>query len=74
MAKRFNEEQSIQDVLKNKKDKIESEVADIMNYLILFAHECDIDIEKVTMDKIKVSNEKYPVDKVKGDYKKYTEL
>lgn len=34
----------------------------------------DIDLEEAILEKMKINEEKYPVDKVKGSAKKYTEL
>ncbi|MFA5634042.1 MAG: nucleotide pyrophosphohydrolase [Candidatus Dojkabacteria bacterium] len=54
----------------NKKE-IESEVADILNYLILFANDLDIDLLEVTDRKLRVNKKKYPVKKAKGNSTKY---
>lgn len=48
------------------------EFADIMSYMILFAIESWIDIEKVMMEKIQKNAIKYPLEKSKGNSKKYT--
>lgn len=53
---------------------VHEEFADIMNYLILFAEECNIDVEKVMMDKIAKNNSKYSIDKSKGKSDKYNQL
>ena len=58
---------------KNKQD-VSDEVADVFNYLILIANELDIDLVKVTAEKLEKSAAKYPVEKSKGNHKKYTEL
>jgi len=54
--------------------EVHEEFADLFNYMILFAHECNIDIEKVVLEKIKKNNEKYPVLKAKGNSDKYNKL
>ena len=56
---------------KTNKKEIESEVADILNYLILFANDLDIDLLEVTDKKLKISEKKYPVKKAKGNSTKY---
>jgi len=58
----------------NRKDKIAEELADVINYCVLMADACDLDIDEIVQKKIKVNNEKYPVDKAKGISKKYSEL
>ena len=51
-----------------------SELADVMNYCILLAEKLDVNIEDIILDKLKVSEKKYPVEKAKGNSKKYNEL
>lgn len=50
------------------------EVADIAIYLLRICMKLDIDLEEAIIEKMKKNEEKYPVDKVKGKFKKYTEL
>ncbi|MGI6443942.1 MAG: nucleotide pyrophosphohydrolase [Candidatus Dojkabacteria bacterium] len=59
---------------KTNKKEIEDEVADIFNYLILFANDLDIDLIKVTDRKLKETKKKYPVSKSKGKSTKYNKL
>lgn len=54
--------------------EVHEEFADILNYLILFAEECNIDVEKVMMDKINKNNAKYSVEKSKWSSEKYNKL
>ena len=51
--------------LENKKFKesIEDEIADILLYLIRIAEKTEIDIEKVTLNKIEKNRKKYPINK-----------
>ena len=58
----------------NKLDKIKEELADVVNYSILMADACGLDLDEIVSKKIKRNNEKYPVDLAKGSAKKYTEL
>lgn len=50
------------------------EVADIVIYLLRICMKLDIDIEDAILSKMKINELKYPVDKVNGKFKKYTEL
>ena len=61
-------------VCKNKKDKIREELADVVNYCILMADACGLDLDEIVQAKIKRNNEKYPVEKAYGNKEKYTEL
>jgi NTP pyrophosphatase (non-canonical NTP hydrolase) len=61
-------------IAREKMQEISAEMADIFIFSLLFAHETGIEIEKAIMDKIKLNDKKYPVDKSKGNSKKYNEL
>ena len=58
----------------DKKEHIKEELADIVNYCVLMADACDIDLDSVSREKIQKNREKYPVEKAYGKSKKYTEL
>ena len=58
----------------DKIDKIKEELADVVNYCILMADACNLDLDKIIIDKIKLNAAKYPVDKAKGTSTKYNEL
>ena len=45
-----------------------------MNYCILIADACNLDLDEIVQEKIKRNDEKYPVEKVFGSKEKYTEL
>ena len=57
-----------------KKDKVEEELADIINYCILMADSCNLDLDEIVQRKIKRNEEKYPVEKAFGNKEKYTKL
>ena len=57
-----------------KQDKIREELADVLNYCILMADVCGLDMDEIIQEKIRKNNEKYPVEKAKGSAKKYDEL
>ena len=54
--------------------EIEEEIADIFNYLVKFVDLMDIDLEKISLEKIQKNDEKYPVEKSKGNSEKYNKL
>ena len=58
----------------NKLDKMKEELADVINYCILMADACNLDLDEIIQAKVKRNSEKYPVDKAKGSSKKYNEL
>lgn len=57
-----------------KRDKIKEELADVLNYCILMADACDLDMDEIIQEKVKRNNLKYPVEKAKNSAKKYTDL
>ena len=61
-------------VCEEKKDRIREELADVLNYCILMADACNLDMDEIVQEKIKDNNAKYPVEKAKGSAKKYSEL
>jgi len=52
--------------------EVSHELADILIYLIRLADQLNDDLLKATNEKMRINEEKYPVDKVKGSAKKYT--
>lgn len=61
-------------VCETKKDKIKEELADVLNYCILMADICDLDMDEIIREKIKRNNIKYPIEKARDCAKKYDEL
>jgi NTP pyrophosphatase (non-canonical NTP hydrolase) len=57
-----------------KEDEMAGELADVFYWLIMLSNHYDIDLVKALEDKMKISAKKYPVEKAKGNSKKYTEL
>jgi len=55
-------------------EKMKDELADVLIYALLFAHETGIDIKQVVEEKFKKNDEKYPLDKAYGVNTKYTDL
>ena len=54
-------------------DKIREELADVLNYCILMADTCGLDMDEIIQEKVRKNNEKYPVEKAYGSKEKYTE-
>lgn len=61
-------------VCESKKEKIKEELADVLNYCILMADVCNLDMDEIIQEKVKHNNEKYPVEKAKDSAKKYNEF
>ena len=56
------------------KQEVSYELADILSYVLSFANVTGIDLSAVFQEKLKLSAKKYPVEKAKGTYAKYTKL
>ena len=69
----LTEEQS-KNLLKDKLEEVEAELADTLIYLVRLADKLDIDLLSAAYSKIEVNQRKYPVAKARGSAKKHTEL
>lgn len=56
------------------KAKLSDEVADVFVYLLRITSKAEIDLESAVKSKMIRNKEKYPVEKARGNSKKYTEL
>ncbi len=54
--------------------EVETELADTLIYLIRLADKLNINLLTAAEKKIDINKQKYPIDKAKGNAKKYTEL
>lgn len=59
---------------RDKTDKIKEELADVLNYAILMADACGLDLDEIVRAKVARNAEKYPVEKAFNNKSKYTEL
>ena len=59
---------------RDKLDKIKEELADVINYAVLMADACGLDLDEIVREKVRRNEEKYPVEKAFGNKAKYTEL
>ena len=55
-------------------DKVATELADTLLYLVRLADKLDIDLLDAARRKIEINEQKYPVEKSRGNAKKYTDL
>lgn len=54
--------------------KVKEELADIFCYALLLAERYDLDVKEIISEKIEKNNQKYPIEKAKGNNKKYNQL
>jgi NTP pyrophosphatase (non-canonical NTP hydrolase) len=58
----------------NELNKVRDEMADVLLYLIRLADKLNIDVTKAAVQKMRLNKKKYPVDKARGNSRKYTDL
>jgi NTP pyrophosphatase (non-canonical NTP hydrolase) len=56
------------------KEDVSDELADVLYWVLLMAHDLGIDVVAASHQKLAKNALKYPVEKSKGSHKKYTEL
>jgi len=56
------------------RENIQDELADVLIYALILAHELDIDVDEAVRAKLVKNDEKYPVEKSYGSATKYTSL
>lgn len=56
------------------KQAVAEELADVLIFSLLLAHEIGVDPTEMVLSKLKSNAKKYPVEKARGSAKKYTEL
>lgn len=56
-----------------KRDQVRHEMADVLIYLIRLADKLEVDLPSAVREKISLNHAKYPVEKVRGDARKYDE-
>lgn len=70
----WKNEEEIKKHVKDKKDEIGEELADVLYWILLMGHDLNIDVLDALDKKMKKNETKYPVGKAKGSHKKYSEL
>jgi NTP pyrophosphatase (non-canonical NTP hydrolase) len=54
--------------------RVREEMADVLLYLVRLADRLDIDLLAAARDKMTLNAERYPLDKARGNSRKYTDL
>jgi NTP pyrophosphatase (non-canonical NTP hydrolase) len=60
--------------VKKSKDEIGEELSDVLYWVLLLSYDLGIDITKSFDKKMEQNNKKYPIQKAKGNHKKYNQL
>ncbi|RKY87515.1 nucleotide pyrophosphohydrolase [Candidatus Bathyarchaeota archaeon] len=64
----------IEEYVKNNKEEIGEELADLLYWVLLMSHDLEINILDALDKKILKNEAKYPVEKAKGRHTKYNKL
>ena len=64
----------IEEYIKTNKGDLGDELADVLKYLLMIAHELNIDLLKAVPEKMRKDAKKYPVEKSRGKHTKYNKL
>ena len=64
----------IAEYVKTNKEDISDELADTLYWVLLMSSDLKIDVLDALEKKIKINEDKYPVEKAKGKHTKYTKL
>jgi NTP pyrophosphatase (non-canonical NTP hydrolase) len=70
----WKSEEEIDKYIIDSKNDIGEELADVLYWVLLMSHDLNINLADAFEKKLKKSGEKYPVEKAKGNHKKYTQL
>ncbi len=55
-------------------NELKYEIADVMNYCIMLSHQIGVDPKEIILEKMKITEKKYPIEKAKGKSTKYNKL
>lgn len=55
-------------------EAVQEELADVLIYCLSMADVLDVSVKEIIMKKLEKNAQKYPIEKSKGNSKKYTEL
>lgn len=70
----WKDAEEMQRHVESAKEEISDELADTLHWVLLLANDLNIDLGKAAEHKLAKNEKKYPVEKSKGNHKKYTEL
>lgn len=66
--------EEMQKHVKENKEEVAEELADVMYWIMLITNDLGIDIIDASYKKLKKNGEKYPIEKAKGRHTKYNKL
>lgn len=70
----WSSDETIAEDVEKRRGEIEEEIADVLIYALLLAHDTGIDPAEAVQRKLTKNDAKYPAEKARGSRAKYTEL
>lgn len=70
----WKNEKEITQYIKTNKNKIGEELADVLYWILLMSYDMNINIKQALEKKLQVNKKRYPIEKSKGNAKKYNLL
>jgi dCTP diphosphatase len=70
----WKNETEVAEHITSKKSDVADELADVLYWVLLIAHDLDINLDEALSSKMVKNRVKYPIDKARGRHLKYTEL
>ena len=70
----FKTDTEIADTLDSLKERLGDELSDVLYWTLLMAHDSGVKLEEAFARKMARNEAKYPLEKAKGNNRKYTEL
>ena len=71
---RWARDYEIEGIVEQNRLEIENELADVSILISYLCHDLGLSIDDIVRKKLEINREKYPVEKAKGNAKKYKEL
>jgi NTP pyrophosphatase (non-canonical NTP hydrolase) len=66
-------ESESKDLSSDRRSMVAEEIADVLLYVIRIADQLNVDLMSTALAKIEANSKKYPVEKVRGSHRKYTD-
>lgn len=70
----WKSKEEMEKYLKTNKNDVGEELADVLYWILLMGYDFEIDVFEALEKKIKINEDKYPVEKAKGKHTKYNKL
>ena len=70
----WKKDNEVQEYIEKNREDLADELGDVFHNLLLLANDLDINLLEAIKNKLEKTSKKYPIEKARGNHKKYTEL